>query len=365
LATGAYILELMGGARNLVQYANLAPGEEVVLAAGTQVDPIVTQAVLAALSEQPVTITTVVVPDPGPLFHEPPLPVVEAVAAADTLIDVGAHIWGYTRACYVSMTEYLTKGILVAPPVRPDVFTSRAATFPIDLLHAIELRISELVQQPDGTPYHLVAPNGTDLRGQVWRDRTGQGWGSIAGLMPGDFLVWPPGVVGFLPPKAADGMAVFDFFTGFGKTSVPVSYVIEGQRIVEVRGGYEAEDVRQMIAAATNGDFVAGITWGVNPAIHVDLTTGPVSLEAARSPQALHIGIGDEKLSGSPIRSVRPDGSTFHLDALMVYPTLTVDGETVLDRGRLPFLDDHGFRELAAEFGDPDELLAYPQVRGY
>src|SRR6266511_3461771 len=70
LSTGAYILELMSGARNLVRYANLAPGEEVVLAVGTQVDPIVTQAVLAALSGQPVTITTVVVPDPGPLFHE-------------------------------------------------------------------------------------------------------------------------------------------------------------------------------------------------------------------------------------------------------------------------------------------------------
>jgi hypothetical protein len=37
----------------------------------------------------------------------------------------------------------------------------------------------------------------------------------------------------------------------------------------------------------------------------------------------------------------------------------------VLDRGRLPFLDEDGFRELAAEFGNQDELLAYPQVRGY
>lgn len=365
MTTGAYILELMGGARNLVQYANLAPGEEVVLAVGTQVDPIVTQAVLVALSEQPATITTVVVPDPGPRSHEPPVPVVAAVATADTVIDVGAQIWGHTRACVVAMTEYLTKGVTVAPPVRPDVFTSRAATYPVDLLHAIELRLFDLVQQPDGTPYHLMAPTGTDLRGQVWRDRTGQGWGSIAGLMPGDFLAWPPGVVGFLPPKAVDGTAVFDSFPGFGKTSVPVTFVMEGQHVVEVRGGYEAEDIRRLIAAARNGDFVAKIVWGVNPASRVDLTTRPASPEAERSPQTLHIGIGDEKLAGSPIRSVRPDGSTFHVDAMMVFPTLTVGDETVLDRGRLPFLEEDGFRELAAEFGDPDELLAYPPVRGY
>lgn len=41
MSTGAYILELMGGARNLVQYASLAPGQEVVLAVGTQVRPVV------------------------------------------------------------------------------------------------------------------------------------------------------------------------------------------------------------------------------------------------------------------------------------------------------------------------------------
>ena len=86
LSKGAYILEPMGGAYDRVQYANLAPGKEVVLAVGNQADPIVTEAVLTALSERPVTITTVVVPDPGPPFHEPPLPVVEAVAAADKLI---------------------------------------------------------------------------------------------------------------------------------------------------------------------------------------------------------------------------------------------------------------------------------------
>jgi hypothetical protein len=363
MVSTAYIQEMMPGARNLVRYANLASEEQVVLAAGTQVDPIVIQTVLAALSEHPVTVTTVVVPDPGPLFTEPPAPVVDAIAAADTLIDVGAHIWGHTRACFVAMTEFLTKGILVSPPVRPDVFVSRAAKFPPDMLYAIELRIFDLCQQPDGTPFHLTAPNGTDLTGEVWRDRTGQGWGSIGGLMPGDFLVWPPGVVGFLPPKAVEGVAVFDSFVGFGKTAVPVSYMIEGQHIVEVKGGWEAGEIRRMIAEASNGDYVAEIMWGVNPASRVDLTTRPVSLEAERSPQTLHIGIGDEKLAGSPVRAVRPDASTFHVDAMMVYPTLTVGDTLVLDRGRLPFLEEEGFQRLAAEFGEPAEVLAYPQVR--
>jgi hypothetical protein len=360
-----FIQELMPGARNLVQYANLAPDEEVVVAVGTQVDPIVSQAVLAALSEHPVSVTTVLVPDPGPLFSEPPTPVIEAVAAADTVLDLGAHLWGHTWAAFVSMTEYLTKGIIVSPPVQPDVFTSKAAVFPMDLLHAIELRIYELVQQPDGTPFHLSAPNGTDLRGEVWRSRAGQGWGSLAGVMGGDFLVWPPGVVGFMPPKAVEGIVTFESFVGFGRTSELVSYVIENQHIVEVRGGWEAEEIRRMTGAATNGDFVAEVMWGVNPSSRVDLTRKPVPLEAERSPQTLHIGIGDEKLAGSPIRATKPDGSTFHVDAMLVYPTLTVGSELVLEEGRLPFIDEPGFRSLAADFGDPDELYRYPQVMGY
>jgi leucyl aminopeptidase (aminopeptidase T) len=310
-------------------------------------------------------VTTVMVPDPGPLFAEPPVPVVEAVAAADTVLDLGAHLWGHTWAAFVSMTEFLTKGIIVSPPVLPDVFTSKAATFPMDLLHAIELRTYEMVQQPDGTPFHLTAPNGTELSGEVWQSRAGQGWGSLAGVMAGDFLVWPPGVVGFMPPKAMEGILTFDSFVGFGKTSEPVTYVVEHQHIVEVRGGWEADEIRRMIGEATNGDFVAEVMWGVNPRSRVDLTRQPVPLEAERSPQTLHIGIGDEKLAGSPVRATKKDGSTFHIDAMMVYPTLTVGDALVLDKGRLPFVEEEGFRSLAEDFGDPDELYAYPQVMGY
>ncbi len=359
------MMELLSGARNLVRYANVAPGEDVLLAVGVQVDWTVVEAVRSALAEQPVEVTEVLLPDPGPLFREPSVLVVEAMLAADTVIDLGAHLWGHTWATFVSMTEYLTKGILVSPPVRPDTFTSRAAAFPQDLLYAIQLRLFELLQQPDGTPIHVTSPNGTDLVGEVWQNRTGQGWGSVAGLMPGDFLVWPPGVVGFLPPKALEGVAVFESYVGFGKTSRPVSYVIDGQRIVEVRGGREAEEIRAMIADARHGDYVAEIMFGVNPASRVDLTQKPVSLEAERSPQTLHVGIGDEKLAGSTLRSVRSNGTTFHVDGMMVYPTLKVGNVLVLERGRLPFLAEGAFRSLAAEFGDADEVLDYAPVKGY
>ena len=45
----------------------------------------------------------------------------------------------------------------------------------------------------------------------------------------------------------------------------------------------------------------------------------------------------------------------------MIYrPTLTVDGELIIDRGHLTALDDPGIRAIAAKYGDPDKLLKQP-----
>lgn len=358
-----YIINLMPGARNLVGYANLAPHEEVVLAVGAHIDPVIVQAVTAALTEYEVSITQIVVPESNSPFVEPAAPVMEAICAADTLIDVGASIWGHTWATFVAMTEYLTRGIKVSPPVTTDTFISKAATFPMDLLHAIELRLYELLQQPDGTPLTITSPGGTKLDAEVWRDRAGQGWGSIAGLMPGDFLIWPPGVVGYMPPKAMSGVGVFESVAGYGRTSEPVRYLIERQRVVDISGGWEAREIRQRVQAGRNADFAAEIMFGVNPPSRVDLRKRPVPLEAERTPQTLHIGIGDEKLAGSPVRATKPDGSTFHLDAMMIHPTLVVGDTLVIDNGRLPFLEENAFRDVAARYGNPDDVLAYPPVQ--
>jgi len=42
----------------------------------------------------------------------------------------------------------------------------------------------------------------------------------------------------------------------------------------------------------------------------------------------------------------------------MYFPTLILDGEVLVDKGRLTVLDDPEIRRLASKFGDPDELLS-------
>ena len=46
-----------------------------------------------------------------------------------------------------------------------------------------------------------------------------------------------------------------------------------------------------------------------------------------------------------------------HKDFVIYRPTLTVDGEVIIERGHLTALDDPEIRAIAAKYGDPDKLL--------
>jgi hypothetical protein len=57
-----------------------------------------------------------------------------------------------------------------------------------------------------------------------------------------------------------------------------------------------------------------------------------------------------------------PEGANpTHIDALNRAPTVTVDGETIMEDGRLHLLEDlrtnAEVRAVASEYGDPDALL--------
>jgi hypothetical protein len=51
------------------------------------------------------------------------------------------------------------------------------------------------------------------------------------------------------------------------------------------------------------------------------------------------------------------DESYRHNDLEVFFPTLTINGETLIENGRLKILDDPEVREEAAKYGDPDYLL--------
>ena len=137
-------------------------------------------------------------------------------------------------------------------------------------------------------------------------------------------------------------------------------------------GGAVGETFRAVLDRYRNIQFPGFPSPGVGNVEEVALGThpkarpdeGPEDLgfsEARLRSGTIHIGIGATRnpetrevlLTGL---SGLPRGQ--HRDWQMYFPTLILDGEVLVDKGRLTVLDDPEIRRLASKFGDPDELLS-------
>jgi hypothetical protein len=51
------------------------------------------------------------------------------------------------------------------------------------------------------------------------------------------------------------------------------------------------------------------------------------------------------------------ESNEMHLDGFVLNPTIEIDSDPVVERGKLTFLDDPEIRSVADKYGDPDRLL--------
>ncbi len=71
----------------------------------------------------------------------------------------------------------------------------------------------------------------------------------------------------------------------------------------------------------------------------------------------VHLAMGTA-VGGFTAKFTKENNIPFHhKDFVLFRPTLTVDGEVIIDGGRLTALDDPEIRAIAAKHGDPDKLL--------
>lgn len=350
------ISELLPGASQYVRASGLKPGDFALIIAATNADPVVIDAVAAACAAEGGQVTTSYMPAPSLYFQEPPPPLAEAMFAADVVLDIGALIWGHSVPSIIARYDYGTKGGVLHPPI-PDTLLCPGALFPLKLLLTIVDRVTTQCALSDWTPLRVTSPGGTDLTAKVWQSHCTAG-GKAGG--PGLFTIYPGAAFGFIPPLDVNGRAVFEAYTGFGGTSEPLTFTIKDNIVVDIDGGPEAAEIRKRIDGIVDGNFISEIMFGVNPKARVDLTITPISLEAERSPLTLHLGMGDEKMSGSPRRVInkRPESLILHQDGFMLYPSLSIGDTPILEHGRLLCLDEPVVRNAAAALGNPDELLS-------
>ncbi len=358
------LIEYLPGARNSIKFVNLKKGEEVLLVCPTDSDEMEVHAVTIAVEEAGGIPSVIYVKPPTLSKTARTGTLMEAQCAADVVLSLGA----FTDK-HVQLLEYLTREMAIIV----GSLKSSGARFPLEVFYAIGRKVFDQVQQEDGTEIRLTSPGGTDIAAEIWREQAGGGFGLIQGMVPGEFLVFPPGVFCIDPPKNINGKAVFESYSGFGQLSKPMQFTIEDTYVTHVGGGWEADALKMQWKGIKDANYVCEIEFGMNPKAEVDLTqgwkgrvaNGIISL-AQRSPRTLHIGTGDHKFMGSPKRVVGVSdsyppgkGKTLHMDGIMAFPTLIVGGETVIDRGNLTALKDPKVIEVASKYGEPDRVLAY------
>jgi leucyl aminopeptidase (aminopeptidase T) len=338
------------------QWAKLEPGERVLVLADDQADQDVARAVLAAARATGADVTYVELPKAASAWAEPSEVVLAAMKQAQKCLSL-ALVY-HDRRTTIARREYGMAMFFLLPPVAATLL-GRAASYPIELCTeigrqcALRLRAAREIR--------ITSRRGTDLRALLDpRNCTADpgGWleawdpGRVIGRTPGEGSnTFPPGVVLASPePGSVEGIAIFEHHVGVGAVASHLAVRYQNGRAVAAQGE-GAEKLAALVERVEYATDVAELAWGTNPHQSLTLATERNPIDAERHSGTVHVGMGPSPIFGSRT------SSRLHLDGLIVKPSIFLDGEPIMVDGRLLVFDLAEVREVAARFGDPDELL--------
>lgn len=339
------IVELMPGARNLMEYAGVEAGEKVLILTEHTVDPVVLQALAAAAGYRGANVHILSVEpfSPGGCDRESPGPASIAEAAHGRADVVITCTWWAEVHCqplffsqvaqkgarFVSLHMAATAGCL-----------NTGARLPPEVYYAIMRRAAEIMGS--GDPIRLTTKLGTDLTftGVELTPDDGP-------LAPGGWRPFPYGGVNFYP-SGCEGVFVVEDSTVTGIPEERLTVTLEDNVVVGIEGGAAAEQLRRF---GPNGYYMRHALLGVNPKVRL---AGGTQFEREKHAGAFYLGI--DGLGEDGVADPSQPGYA-HCDCQFDRPTVRV-GETVVSQdGRLLILDEPEIREVAAAYGPPEVVL--------
>ncbi|MFB6989309.1 MULTISPECIES: hypothetical protein [unclassified Streptomyces] len=334
------IAELMPGTHNLMEYAAVKPGEQVLVLTEHGVDPVVIQAIEAAAAYRLADVHILSAPafSAGGHDRQPTSPLLPAAhAAADVVISL--TWWGEVhtaglffdeiarhKARFVSLHQTATAAALAT-----------SARFPLDLYFAIEAKATAKLAA--ASEIRVTTALGTDL---TFRDFTTSG--HHAPLTSGMWRPFPYGGVNFYPDRT-DGIAVIEESTATGVPAQRTTVELTANQVTDIQGAAELKQY------SPNGYYMRHALIGLNPKVRL---AGGTQFEREKHAGAFYFGLDGLTPGGTADR--RGPGHA-HCDCQFDAPTIVVDGELLVDEGRLLLLDAPDIRELAERHGPADTLL--------
>jgi len=145
---------------------------------------------------------------------------------------------------------------------------------------------------------------------------------------PGTFAAMPDGESAIVPVEGStEGTLVVErTMDGIGLLDAPIRMTIVKGRVTKIDGGASAQRLQQIVEAADeNATNIAEFAIGTNPKARL---VGNMA-EDKKLEGSVHVAIGDSHVIGGTVKS------NIHLDGLLLNPTVELDGEIVVDAGRL------------------------------
>lgn len=251
---------------------------------------------------------------------------------------------------------------------------SPAKTFPDEIKNLLDVKTNEMVKRV--WKARVTDPEGTDFRftffDEYWDKMNGPPYTKTP-YMPGHILAFP-----YYPFPQSDAEGTIAATTNHIGVYPRMELAIEGGKITGIKGGgtygelwrERLEKMKDVVypdhLPGPGVGWITGFPIGTHPKVtrpQRSLGLFPL-LECSRA-GVVHIDFGPHAHVDKREKFLQyaKEGRTLrhiHVQLYFVtYEAETKDGKKfkILDRGHLTTLDDPEVREVAAKYGDPDELL--------
>lgn len=313
--------EMMRTARMLAEHCvALRPGENVLVIGDTTTEAIAD--VLAEAARERGGDVVLAIMDPRAQHgNDPPKVLAAAMLASDVMLMAVKHSITHTTARKEASARGARAAVLRSVTV--ESMTQGAATADYPAVRRLTREIARVLTA--GRAVRVTSPEGTDLRMRI------EGRAALAldgfSTEPGTFTPFPTGEAAIVPVEgSAEGVAVFDHaIDNVGVLDAPIRCEVRQGRIVRVEGGRSADAFRALIGTDADAGNIAEFAVGTNPKSRLrgNMAEDKVLLGV------VHIGVGDSHTIGGLVESA------IHVDAIILNPTVEVDGRTLVERRKM------------------------------
>lgn len=311
-----------GAHRILDVCAGLKPGEKVLILTDFLKESIalVLASAAMAMGAEPVIM---VMPPREVDGQEPPETVAMAFKKADLILTPVAKSVTHTNAVKEAIAGG-SRGIMLSAFV-PEQLISGGVFADFEAQRPLCEKVARLLEE--ARMAKLTTPAGTNLIMDL-SGRKGNAHSGIA-RKPGQFTTVPNIEASTSPVEGkTEGILVGDGsipYYDIGVLKEPVYMTVKEGRVVDIKGGTQAETISRMMVAQDDPNVynIAQLAFGLNP----KCTMSGIMLDDEGVYGTAHIGIGTSTLLGGKIKT------KMHFDILMWKPTLELDGQVVLKAG--------------------------------